>query len=93
MIACFITGDGNNRTGWSSAAYDQRVRTAATELHPGRRLALLAEAEAILLGESPVAPIYHMATNELVKPYVRGMYPTALNVHPITYLSIERRQR
>jgi oligopeptide transport system substrate-binding protein len=93
FLACFITGDGNNRTGWSSAVYDQRIRTSAAELDPGRRLAQLAEAEALLLDQSPVAPIYHLATNELVKPYVRGMYPTPLNVHPITYLWIERQPR
>jgi hypothetical protein len=31
-----------------------------------------------------------MATNELIKPYVRGLYPTPLNVHPLTYLWIDR---
>jgi len=90
FLSCFVTGDGNNRTGWSNPAYDLRLRAAATELVPERRLTTLSEAEAILLDESPVAPIYHMATNELIKPYVRGLYPTPLNVHPLTYLWIDR---
>jgi len=90
FLSCFVTGDGNNRTGWSNPGYDQRLRAAAAELEPARRLATLSEAEAILLDESPVAPIYHMATNELIKPYVRGLYPTPLNVHPLTYLWIDR---
>jgi ABC-type oligopeptide transport system substrate-binding subunit len=90
FLACFVTGDGNNRSGWSSVEYDRLVRAAAAELDPKRRMALLSSAEAILLDQSPVAPIYHMATSELIKPYVRGLYPTPLNVHPITYVSIER---
>ena len=90
FLSCFVTGDGNNRTGWSNPGYDRRLRAAAAELVPERRLATLSEAEAILLDESPVAPIYHMATNELIKPYVRGLYPTPLNVHPLTYLWIDR---
>lgn len=93
FLACFITGDGNNRTGWSSSEYDRLIRAAARELNPERRLAMLSQAETILLDQSPVAPIYHMATNELIKPYVHGLYPTALNVHPLTYVSIEHGTR
>jgi hypothetical protein len=31
-----------------------------------------------------------MATNEMIKPYVRGLYPTPLNVHPLTHVWIDR---
>ena len=58
-----VTGDGNNRTGWSNARYDALLREAADEVDPARRLALLSEAEALLLDESPVIPIYHYTTN------------------------------
>jgi len=90
FLACFVSGDGNNRTGWSDPEYDRLIRTAASELDPARRFALLADAERRLLEDGPVIPIYHMATNELIKPYVRGLYPTPLNVHPLTHVWIDR---
>jgi len=83
-------GDGNNRTGWDDARYDALLDRAADELDAGRRMKLLAEAEARLLDQCPVIPIYHYSTNELVKPYVQGIYNTALDVHPLTYVWIDR---
>ena len=41
-----------------------------------RRLALLAEAEALMLEQQPVMPIYFYVSRRLVKPWVRR-YPTS----------------
>uniref|UniRef100_A0A832MJ09 Peptide ABC transporter substrate-binding protein n=1 Tax=Eiseniibacteriota bacterium TaxID=2212470 RepID=A0A832MJ09_UNCEI len=89
FLSCFVTGDGNNRTGWSDAVYDRLVREAARTLDPARRLAILAEAEARLLDQAPIIPIYHYSTNDLVKPYVRGIWPTALDTHPLKHVWID----
>ena len=90
FLAMFVSGDGNNRTGWSDRRYDGLLRAAAKELDPAHRFAILRDAEAMLLDEGPVIPIYHYSTNELVKPYVRGIYQTALDVHPLTRVWIDR---
>lgn len=90
FLACWITGDGNNRTGWSSRRYDALLRQATGEPDARTRFALLREAEALLLDEGPTLPIYHYSTNELVKPYVRGIHQTALDTHPLTYVWIDR---
>jgi ABC-type oligopeptide transport system substrate-binding subunit len=89
FLGCYRTGDGNNRTGWGSPRYDALLRDAAKELNPARRFGLLREAEALLLEEGPVIPIYHYSTNEMVKPYVRGIYQTALDIHPLTGVWID----
>jgi ABC-type oligopeptide transport system substrate-binding subunit len=89
FLATLATGDGNNRTGWSSARYDDLLRRASRELDPARRFALLEQAEALALDEAPFLPIYHYSTNELVKPWVRGIHQTALDVHPLTYVWID----
>ena len=34
-------------------------------------------------------PIYHYTQSSLVKPYVRGMYSTLLDVHPLTHVWID----
>ena len=84
------TGDGNNRTGWGDPRYDALLRGAAQELDPKRRFALLAQAETIALDAGVFIPIYHYSTHELIKPYVRGIYHTALDVHPLTHVWIDR---
>jgi oligopeptide transport system substrate-binding protein len=90
FLQCFRSDDGNNRTGWKEPRYDALLSAADAELEPARRMKLLAQAEGLLLDECPVIPIYHYSTNELVKPYVRGIYPTPLDAHPIDAVSIDR---
>ena len=83
FLSLMITGDGNNRCGFSDARYDELMRRAGRELDAAKRLRTLAEAESLLLDLSPVIPIYHYTVNDLVKPYVRGIYPNALDTHPM----------
>jgi ABC-type oligopeptide transport system substrate-binding subunit len=83
------SGDGNNRTGWSNPVYDRLLAEARTEADTARRMQLLSKAEALLLDESPVIPVYHYVTMELVKPYVRGLYPTVLDYHPLKFVSLD----
>lgn len=54
----FLTGDGHNTSAYSNAKYDELYHKAAEEPDVVKRLALLREAEAILLNEQPIAPIY-----------------------------------
>jgi ABC-type oligopeptide transport system substrate-binding subunit len=84
------SGDGNNRAGWSDPRFDALLRDAAHELDPARRMALLREAESRALDAAVFLPIYHYRTHELVKPYVRGIFHTALDVHPLTRVWIDR---
>jgi len=86
FLSCWVTGDGNNRTGWGDPRYDAMLARAARDLAPAHRLATLARAESLLLADGPVIPVYHYATNELIKPYVHGIYQTPLDIHPLTYV-------
>ena len=90
FLSLWTTDNGNNRTGWSSARYDGLLKAADHESDPQRRLALLARAEALLLDEGPAIPIYHYELSALVKPYVRGMYPTLLDEHPLKGIWIDQ---
>ena len=89
FLQLLVTGDGNNRSGWSNARYDALVREAARTLDPAKRFATLAVAESLALDSAPYLPIYHYNTSELVKPWVRGIYQTALDVHPLTHVWID----
>ena len=89
FLATMASGDGNNRTGWSNPRYDALLHAAAREVDAAKRMAILRDAEALLLSDGPVIPIYHYMTTDLVKPYVRGLYPTPLDTHPLKYVWID----
>ena len=85
----FTTVGGNNGTGWLDARYVALLRQANREVEQARRYALLAQAEARLIEEQPVLPLYTPATNWMKKPYVKGLYPNPLTLHSWKHVYIE----
>jgi len=79
FLDLFVTGGGNNKTGWSNRRYDALVERAANETDAAARARTLAEAEAILLAETPIVPIYFYTTVILVRPGLVGVEPNLLN--------------
>ena len=49
FLDMFVTGNGNNRTGWSDPAYDQLISDAARETDPAKRFEILRNAETVLI--------------------------------------------
>ena len=80
---------GNNYTGWASPAYDQLTFQAARTSDTNARHALLARAEALLLEDAPLIPIYHYTHVFLVHPDVKGWHPTLLDHHPYKHVWLE----
>jgi len=76
------SGGKNNRTGWGDARFDERLSRAAHELDPGRRRELLSEAEAILMEELPLLPIYTYVTRNVVSPRLGGFFENVRDEHP-----------
>ncbi|MEX2043782.1 MAG: peptide ABC transporter substrate-binding protein [Opitutus sp.] len=76
FLELFKGGGGYNWTGWSNARFDQELAAAAAARDPGERFARFQEAEAELLRESPIAPVFHGAQTYLLDPAVRG-WPAA----------------
>ncbi|WP_309385796.1 peptide ABC transporter substrate-binding protein [Cerasicoccus frondis] len=74
--------NGNNNAKFKNEAYDALIRQAAAEGDAEKRLATFQQAEAILLEEMPVAPIYFYVSAYLVNPAVQGWYPNILDQHP-----------
>lgn len=81
FLAVFRGGGENNRTGWSDARYDALLVEAERERDPAHRLALLAEAERILLDELPILPIYSYVSQNLVHPRLGGFHANVQDEH------------
>ena len=72
FLNMFVTGGANNRTGWRNAEYDRLVNEALHEQDLDERFRLYNEAEAILLGEAPIVPVYNYVRAFLIDPDLRG---------------------
>ena len=81
FIDMFVTGGENNKTGWGNPEYDRLVKAAGAELDPQRRLQFLGEAEALLLDEMPILPIYYYVTQNLTAPRLGGNSENVLDEH------------
>lgn len=85
FLDLFITGSGNNRTGWGSAKYDALIAAAAAEADPVKRYDILREAERLLLEEECViAPVYHYVGVQFYHPELLGGVEANLtDEHPL----------
>ena len=93
FLDMFVTGGGNNRTGWGNPRYDQLIADAAREIDPKRRVRILHNAEAILMDELPIIPLYYFVATNMVRPYVHGFYGNVLDDHPLKWISIDAAAR
>jgi len=84
FIDCFLTGGGNNRTGWSSKEYDDLVAAAALESDNNRRLQILHQAEDILLNQgTPICPLYYYVGIQIYDSRkIGGIEANLLDEHP-----------
>lgn len=77
---------GSDFSGWSDPHYDALLAAAAVAPDAARRAAALAEAEAYLLDQHVMIPIYHYVTVYLLRPEVEGWEPNLLDWHPWRYV-------
>lgn len=82
----FDSETGASDTGWRNVEYDELLQASMQARNPRRRLALLAEAEQLLLEEQPIIPLYFDVRRRLVKPEVRGWVPNAMDLHPSRHM-------
>lgn len=82
------TTHGLNDTGYSSARYDALLAQAGVEPDPDRRRDFLHDAEAELMKDLPVIPIYFYVTAHLVSPRVVGWKGNIMDHHHSRYLRI-----
>ncbi|MBP8131863.1 MAG: peptide ABC transporter substrate-binding protein [Candidatus Hydrogenedentes bacterium] len=88
FLECFLSDCGNNRTGYASAEFDTLIHAAYAEADAPKRLELLQEAEAVLLDDAPLIPIYFYSRKYLKRPEVLGIEPNLLGYIRWTQVSL-----
>lgn len=78
-----------NYSAYRNQAFDNALNKAMPEANPAVRAALMARAEAILMSDAPILPIYHYVTKNLVGHRVDGWHNNLANVHPSRTLRLK----
>jgi oligopeptide transport system substrate-binding protein len=78
FLEIFVSDNPNNYTGWANAEFDTLVKA--------RRFS---EAEAILMRELPVIPLYFNPNVYLISPRVKGWIASPLDVRPWKNVRVE----
>ena len=91
FLDLWISGGGNNQTGWSSQRYDELLARAACKIvNTKDRMRALQEAEQILVDEAPILPLFTYVNKGMLRRGVKGWHPNILDQHPLKYISLER---
>jgi oligopeptide transport system substrate-binding protein len=74
------SGFGINLPHYSNPAYDDLLKRAADEADAVRRRTLLQKAEALMLADQPLIPLFFYVSKHLVDANIRGWHDNAMNV-------------
>jgi len=91
FLDMFVTGGPQNHTGFSNVKYDRLIAKAATIQDKEKRNDIFKKAEAILLDEAPIIPMYVYTTKYLLHTDVKDWHANLLNVHPLRHVYLERK--
>ena len=87
FLALFESGNPQNWSGYSNERYDRLLEASATA-RGAERMQLLGTAQALLLEDQPIIPLYYYASRHLVKPSVRGFLDNPRDVHLSRHLRL-----
>lgn len=79
FLDMWITGGGNNHTGWSNPGYDRLIRGALDTKTEAERMAVYQQLETILADEVPIIPIYFYSRIYAISPRVKNWVSTPLD--------------
>lgn len=81
-------GPWMNYSNYQNDEYDALLDQANAQIDDKARLVLLKQAEAVLLDDQPLIPLYFLTGRYLIKPYVTGFVPNPMNVHPSRWMNV-----
>lgn len=87
FLELMTSSSGNNQTGYTNPKYDKLFALSAKEVDPAKRRKLLQDAEALILEDLPVIPIYTYSSFGFLRPEVKGFEPNLVDRPFIRYFS------
>jgi oligopeptide transport system substrate-binding protein len=90
FLGTMITDGGNNWASWSNKAFDRLIDETTNTADNAKRLELFQKAEAILLEEAPLAPLYFQPQVYARSPDVRGWTTNVVGFHQFNTMWLEK---
>jgi oligopeptide transport system substrate-binding protein len=89
LLDQFRRNSTSRSTGWSKDEYDRLLGQADVTPDQTLRYELMQRAEALMLAEVPVVPLYHSQTTVLRHPAVKGWHDNVLLLYALKSVYLE----
>ena len=89
FLNLMTSDDGNNDTGYKNPEYDRLMARSREIADPAARLDTLQQAEALMLRDAPIAPVYFYTRVYLKQPSVKGWVDNIQDRHMPKFLSLD----
>lgn len=89
FLNMMVTGGGNNWASWSDKEFDRLIALTDNTADPQQRFEYFQQAEAILLDQASVIPLFFDTQVYLKQPTVHGWEPSKINFHRFKNLWLE----
>ena len=92
FLDMFVTGGGNNNTGWSNKRYDDIIALAAKDTDQKERFAHFREAEAMIIrDEMPICPLFNYVVIMFYSERLGGVEGNLIDEHPFRAMYWKKR--
>ncbi|HEX8652949.1 MAG TPA: peptide ABC transporter substrate-binding protein [Pyrinomonadaceae bacterium] len=81
FLELLVSGSENNHSAWKDKKYDAMLKEANAEVDNARRMKMLHDAEAYMLSQQPMIPLFVGPSSFLSKPYVKNLVANLLDQH------------
>lgn len=79
FLQLLISTNPQNDSGYANPEFDRLLERAAKEIDMSQRAVYMQQAEALMLQDMPVIPIYYYVSKHLIKPWVKGFTPNIMD--------------
>lgn len=86
-LESWVSDNSGNETGYNNPAFDRLFREAIYETKTKQRLKKFQEAEALLMDDMPLIPLYVSELFYLKRPEVDGYLPNSQSAHSLKFVS------
>ena len=91
FLDLFLSGGGNNNTGFADPRYDDLILRKAPQASTREaRYAVFHEAETLLMEQMPIIPVFTYTSKHLIHPSVNGMPPNLMDWANFKYVWLDR---
>jgi oligopeptide transport system substrate-binding protein len=90
FLDLYLTGGGNNNTGFADPRYDEMILKLAPQAGSREeRYRIFFEAETMLMEQMPILPIYTYTSKHLIHPSVRGLPSNLMDSLNLKYVWLD----